>query len=529
MDYLTTSQIADYNNPMAFARTRETRIGQSDLGQAQKKTIRTKDIEESYRLILGAAKRLETLEGNLLTMLGLAQQGSGSSSNPRKTEEIYGKLRSLSAGFDQVVEAIRFDDQAIFTENKVRLSQGPGTRDLTFDPIRLLTYGENSLNLSESVETANIEVKYATDDIILNDYYKVIGLDIKEATYIKGSNPALELQTGTYKLGIEYAGADSAVEIRNQEGAVIERKTGVDLSGSGSEWVDFDSGVRLSFEMESLFKSFDKYDFAEKGPAKLTATLDYERIDQHILRTNDTPQKPNSVDFIYNSPFKIGATSLSLSEPKTAPVSTGVSPLKTGNYNLEVQYYGENSVAKLTDALGRITAYKFGVDLSANGKHEIDFGNGFSFNLENTDFDTNGTKFNSAVKFHRETEPLDDFDFRKYEERITAALAVIQEQNAVMTEAQSRVEKVNQLRNSASTSNMPNAAAFNGSSALSLLSGGSGGGGLFGQISSDARFGILSTQLFQTTTTFPSQDRSPEALSQLSANSNVGSILSTFA
>jgi len=83
------------------------------------------------------------------------------------------------------------------------------------------------------------------------------------------------------------------------------------------------------------------------------------------------------------------------------------------------------------------------------------------------------------------------------------------------------------LKNQANTS-VPNAAAFNASSALGLLSGG-GGVGIFASVSPGARFGMLSEQLFQTTTAFPTQaNQSPEALAQLSKNGSVGSLLSTF-
>jgi hypothetical protein len=126
MDYLTTSQIADFNNPMAFARTRTTRVGQTEIGSEHQRTVRTGDIEESYRLVLGATEKLEILSGNLNTMLDLTNSGMRNLSNSRKQEEIYGKLRSLSAGFDQVVEAIRFDGESIFTNKPIVLTQGPG-------------------------------------------------------------------------------------------------------------------------------------------------------------------------------------------------------------------------------------------------------------------------------------------------------------------------------------------------------------------------------------------------------------------
>jgi len=512
---------------MAFARTREARIGQTEIGSQGSRSIQTNDIESSYRLVMGASSRLETLEGNLSTMLDLAQDGSKASVDSRKTEEIYGKLRSLSAGFDQVVEAIRFKGETIFTEKEIQLDQGTGSRNLLIDPVRLLTYGENSLNLSESIESADVAITYRTDDQIMNSAYPIVGLDMNEASYISGSNPALELESGDYKIAINYLGANSTVEIHRADGGIVERQENVDLSGSGSEWVDFDVGVRISFEKEQLLQGTDKYDFQTLGAAKLSATLKYERIEKHVLRTTATEAEVNSAEFIYNSPLKIGNSSLTLSSPEVAPISTGQTPLESGNYNIEIEYQGSASVVRLTDELGRLQAYKFGIDLSANGDQQVDFGNGLSFNLNNTNFTNNGSSINTAVKFTRETPAIEEFDFREYATRIREALLVVQEQRLVMAEAQSRIEDVNRLKNSAQTSTGPSSLSMNAASAMSLLGGGGGSGGLFGAISGSANLGVLSTQLFQTTSALPTQaNQSPQQLAQLQANSNTSSILS---
>ncbi|HKJ89744.1 MAG TPA: hypothetical protein VJ960_01330, partial [Oceanipulchritudo sp.] len=155
MDRLTTSQIADFNNPLAFARPREERVGQTQIQSvASGSPIRTDDIEASFRLVTGASERLETLEGNLTTMLELARSARFARGNELKLQEIYGKLRSLSAGFDQVVEAIRFSGQTVFQGETAFLDLGPGARPLELDVAKLKTYGEDSLNLSEAEATA---------------------------------------------------------------------------------------------------------------------------------------------------------------------------------------------------------------------------------------------------------------------------------------------------------------------------------------------------------------------------------------
>ena len=194
-----------------------------------------------------------------------------------------------------------------------------------------------------------------------------------------------------------------------------------------------------------------------------------------------------------------------------------------------MEYYGENSIVRLNDELGRLQGYQFGVDLSQDGIHEINFGNGLSFEVETDQFDTNGATLTTALRYNREAPDLEDFDFREYADRIREALLIVDEQLLVMAEAKTRIEETNQLRNSASTSSAPNSAAFNAASANLLLSGG-GGGGLFGAISSGARFGVLSTQLFETTAAFQSQaNQSPQELAQLSIQGSATSVLSTFA
>lgn len=531
MSYLTTSQIADYNNPLAFARNREATVGGSIVGSAStmaKRPIKTGNMEESYKLVVGASERLETLRGNLTTMLDLADKGSRAGGNERKAAEYYGKIRSLTAGFDQVVDAIRFNKQPIFTDRKIELEMDDA-RNIDLDPIRLLTYGEDSLNLSESVPSAEVSIGYFVDDQIVNEAYDIIGLDLTSGSYNGEGNPALELESGAYKIGVEYAGPDSAVSISTREGELITRKENVDLSGSGNAWVDFEQGVRLNFEMESLFLNFDKYDYETNGPANLSATMTYERIDRQVIRTEEGPAKTAGAEILYDSPLRIGDSSIRVSEPQVVPVSTGSQALNSGYYDVEIDYYGANSVVRLKDSFGRIQGYKFDVDLSQQGSQKIDFGNGLGFTFENNQFVTDGAQFSTTVKYTAASNGLEDFNFRDYKSRITEAIQIIEEQQAAIAETQAKIEEINQLRNQAASGNAPNAGALNTGSALSLISGG-GGVGIFGSTSPGARFGMLSEQLFQTTTALPTQaNQSPEALAQMSKNGSAGSLLSTFA
>lgn len=549
MERLTTSQIADFNNPLAFARSRDTPIGQSEINDDRLRgnVIRTTDAEDSYRLILGAAKRLETLEGNLATMRELADNGARTrSTDQRGLEEIYGKLRSLSAGFDQVVEAITFKGNPVFTGDPVQLDLGPGTRPLDLDTAKLLTYGDDSLELSQSEANAEAAIQYRTEDRILNSGYDIIGLDISDASFNPEGNSALELEDGQYKVGISYEGANSSVELRTTEGAVISRKEGVDLSGSGTEWVDFEEGVRITFNKENFFSFFDKYDFITKGPAKLQATLNYRRLDAHTLRTGEAPPE-DSVSFLYDNPLNIGNSSLAASDPVLSPVAMDQQQLESGAYNLEVEYHGENSVIRLTDGLGRLQAYQYGVDLTGDQQRQIDFGNGLGFTLTTENFNTEGASLTVPLQYNRAAPPIEEFDFRAYRDRVDEAITLVKEQREMIADAQSQLEEANLRRSSSQTSQTPSMMSLNTSGALSVLSG-AGNSSLFGNnIASNlgasnaaasggaASFlggstGGLANSLFSTTSALPTQaNQSPQELASLQNSAASAGWLGNFA
>lgn len=529
MDNLTTQQIADFNNPLAFARGRTDRVGQTSLADTvNSRPLRTDDIEESFRLVTGALSRLETLQGNLTTMLGLAESARSARGNERKLQEIYGKLRSLSAGFDQVVEAIQFKGRPVFSGQDTFLSLGPGTRPVSLDAAKLMTYGEDSLGLSQAAPTASASIQYRTEDLILNEAYDIIGLDIEEATYREGSNPALELESGDYKVAVSYAGPDSTVELRTLEGTLIERRESVDLSGNGREWVDFEAGLRLSFSKENFFTSFDKYDYETNGPAELSATLAYERLEAHILPTGESPP-PDSVSFPFNPSLRLGEGVLSVESPRLSAVDTGKQPLESGFYNLEIEYRGEQSILRLTDSLGRLKAFDYNLDLASGETTEIDLGVGLSVTVRNEAFATEGATLSVPVNYNRQQPPLEEFDFREYARQIEEAIGVVSEQITVFNEARTQIEETNRLRTTASTSGIPSALAFNATGALSLLSGG-GSNSFFKPLSSTARFNTLSTQLFSTTTALPTQaNQTPEQLASLQNTASTNAWLGNFA
>ncbi|MEX0322906.1 MAG: hypothetical protein AB3N63_12155 [Puniceicoccaceae bacterium] len=521
MENLTTKQIEDFNNPLAFARTREARVGQSVIGLVENRPIWTEDIEASYRLILGASERLETLEGNLNTMLDLSRSGESARGNEQKIEEVYGKLRSLSAGFDQIIDAVVFDGRSVFAGDPVYLDLGGGARPIDLETSRLLTYGEDGLGLSAAEATASVNISYSIDDQIVNKAFDIVGLDIAEGSYNQSTDPTRELETGTYKVKISYEGPDSTVQLTTTTGAIIESKTGVDLSGSGREWVDFDVGLRLTFEMDSLFGSFDKWDYEGRGPANLSATLNYERLDGHVLRTSDEVLE-DKIEMKYDPVLSDGNGKITLSDLNFSPVSVDKTALDNGVYSLSVEYKGENSIVRLHDGLGRLQGYQFGVDLTGE-KTTVDFGNGFSFDVNNTGYLQDGATLTVPVEYQHERPPLEDFDFSEYAKRIEAAIEVVAGQREVVEEARLRIEEVNNMRNLAATSAIPNTAALAASGALNILAGGGGISNPFDPSVTQARLQLLGSQLFSTTTALPAQaNQSPEALAQLELQSANG-------
>lgn len=519
MDYLTTSQIEDFNNPLAFARAREARVGQSTIGEVENSPVVTQDIEASYRLVTGAANRLETMEGNLRTMLDLAMSGKNASGNPSKQEEVYGKLRSLSAGFDQIIDAVVFDGRSVFAGDPVYLSLGSGARPIDLETSRLLTYGEDGLNLSEAEATAMVDISYMMDDLIVNDAFDIIGLDIAEGSHLPSADPARELESGSYKVKISYMGADSKVEITTLTGALIESKDSVDLSGTGSEWVDFDVGLRLTFGKENIFSSFDKWDYETRGPANLSATLDYQRLEGHVLRTSEGVTE-NIIEPKYDPALSDASGRLSLSGFEFAPPSMLQNPLENGIYTLNIEYHGSDSVIRLHDALGRLQGYQFGVDLTAE-ETTVNLGNGMQFTVDNTGFAGDGAAITVPVEYQLDRPPLEDFDFSEYAKRIEAAIEVVSGQRQIVGEAIYRIEEVNNMRNLAATSAVPNALALSASGALNLLSGGGMQNNAFNPATTMARINMLGNQLFTSANTLPTQaNQSPDALSQLELQSS---------
>ncbi len=81
---------------------------------------------------------------------------------------------------------------------------GAGSRPLSLETSKLFTYGEDALNLSTSSETAEVTVFETVDDVILNQNSSFTGITLSGASYVEGSNSALELDNGSLQVPIKY-------------------------------------------------------------------------------------------------------------------------------------------------------------------------------------------------------------------------------------------------------------------------------------------------------------------------------------
>lgn len=521
MERLTTSQINDFNNPLAFARDREVRVGQTDLATRETQNFRTKDREASFRLVTGATKRLDTLKSNLETMLDLSRSGERTRGDSFKRDTIYGKLRSLSAGFDQVVDSVRFDGNPIFSGNTLTLGMGAGSRPLSLETSKLFTYGEDALNLSTSNETAEVTVFETVDDVILNQNSSFTGITLSGASYIEGSNSALELDNTNYKVKILFTGNDSAVELRDRSGAVLERQEGINLSGEGREFVDFDVGVQLQIDKQPILGALDDLDFTTDNPVEINASILYRRLDSHTLR-NDGSQTdtPDGASLLFEAALgndEVGQ--LSVSEPTLTPASSDSDALESGFYNMNIEYRGESSYIRLTDALGRIRGFKFDVDLTAEST-SVDFDGGLSVTIANSGWSDNGS-LQVPIEYNRRPPAIDEFDFRQYTRQIEAAMTVIDDELDKMTAIGAEIQALNAQRNPALQANGITAASLSASSSLNILSGGNSGPILINANTSKS-LAQAADQIFATTTAFGTQaNQTPEQLASLQVASAV--------
>ncbi|KAF0096160.1 MAG: hypothetical protein E1N59_127 [Puniceicoccaceae bacterium 5H] len=507
MERLSSTQIREFIDPMAFTKTRSTETTSAE--SAREKRIVTSSANESLSLILGAIGRIEDLEYNLQSMREYAVAGAKGGLSDYKYDEYYGALRSLTTGFEQVVGATTFNEKALFDGRDIVLNTGSSKIDLNVNSLNLS--GEDSLDLIKRPSGAKVTVGYDVATLVRNQGSGLRGLDISDAKAVERTDFLPELEDGTYKLEIIYEGPGSSIELRDQFGKLLETKEGVDLSGSGQEKVTLDSGIELTIDKLQLLQSYDKWDYENDGPVSLYANLDYQKVYFHELQDGEeAANQTSSVEWNFKGTRDYTGPAINLLDIETNGIDTDKAELDTGVYNMKVIYKGEKSVVELYDADGMLKSRVGGIDLTGDGEHDIDLGTGVRFTFENNGYGPNDEKtLHATFNYTAADQYKRDFDFQDYIAKIDSALEVLSEQKQVFEDAQSQVTEVVQLQQGVSSGTGAGAgaaamlgAAGGSSSVLGLLGSAGGNSSIFGAIngsgSATSQLNATATQMLST-------------------------------
>lgn len=404
---VTPSQVQRWLDPFEFAKPREVKEADarvSIFAEEKPEYVKTEDIDASLRLLTGAYERLETIEGNLKSMLDLANEASLSRRiSDSKREEIYAQLRSLSAGIDILADQTRYDELKILDGSKVELADGSGA-PTTLTIGNMATSGLDSLLISRK-ERAGIGTVFYDEAVLeRNSRSTLVGLDISEVNSVRPQAGMDELEDGNYTVKITYAGPDSTIELLDETNNVLGKQENVDLSGTGQELVNLGVGVQLSIEKENQREAlgvelFDKYDYRSYGPTELYAKLNYQRVLTHNLDAGHAPApKRASLSNSTEAVTANGAGNLYFGGVAMAEPQNGRSELAEGRYTVEVRYNGETSNLFLRDANGRLIDAKTRVDLSNSGLHNVRFDSGPNVTLVNNAFTESRGSFSSTLE-----------------------------------------------------------------------------------------------------------------------------------
>ncbi|MCC5834452.1 MAG: hypothetical protein JJU20_06950, partial [Opitutales bacterium] len=330
----------------------------------------------------------------------------------------------------------------------------------------------------------------------------LFGLEVSGGELVPPKEGYPELADGIYSGEIRYEGANSTVIIRDQSGLEMIRQNGVDLSGSGREWVTFDNGLQLHVDKESFFGAIDKYDYENFGPGIHHFSFGYERLNGQELFAGDTGRTlHDKVDLMSNLSLNRDGASLQINGVRMTGAADGMEGLDSGNYLLEVRYNGADSRVQLTDLSGRVRGEVRGVDLSQS--RSVTFENGLRVDLRNTGLaDGVSGRASAIVEVERAQSATDDFNFRAYSESVEEALKLIDAQMELLEEAAFAIEDQNTLKNAmASGLTMPSAALMAGGATGMLASSVTGQFNLFGGLGGgmDAQLGAVSSQIFNHT------------------------------
>ena len=506
---LTTTEIRDYNNLNAFSMKRNTAkiVGaqsvKPEISDPQK-NLKISTFEESLNFLAGTQSRLDMILQNITSMQEIAEEANGRNVPTHKKEEHFGKLRSLSAGIDQIVEQSLFKKEPFMDGRKVVLvDSSSGNSNKTLDFSNLYTFGQDSLALGEKNASAETGVSYGFATKLHNQSSNLIGLDISstEASSIATGN--LELDTGNYQIEFLYEGADSTIILTDLEGNEKARKEGIDLSGDGQEIVDMGVGFKIFIDKENPFgDTLDKYDYETLGPTSLKADFSYKRNFQHFLRSGEESITETKVELEYNVPVVEGESQLKVSNIASTTVSSGFNQLETGKYLIEVEYHSDNSRVRLLSPDGGLMGLHF-IDLEGTDTHSIDLGVGVSIDIQNLNFSQEGATTTVRFDYQKSTQNAEDFSYDSFQNRLEEAANQINALNTLVGDTLKKFQEDEQVRQELLKGNTSssNNSFIGASSAVSLLSAQANAGtaGLFSSSAPSAVTQVSANELFLST------------------------------
>lgn len=431
MAYLSISELSSYLDPRAFSVSRTTARGAIDITETAS-AIKAGDTNVTMSLLLGAEQRLADLRSNLQSMLDLSIAGAQSNGNEREYDEAYGKLRSLTAGFDQVISASTFSGQELFDGRKWDLEANG--QPVNIDTLDLRAAGEN-LGLVQRSDGATVTVGYDIGTIIRNANSGLKGLDISDAVGVPRTDGMPELENGKYRLEIEYDGPNSSLFLSDEFGAKIETLTDIDLTGSGIDIIKFKAGIQISLEKLQTSIYYDKWDYETDGPISLYADLQYERVSWHTL-TGDTksPDSTSEADWSYKPKKDYNEPALNFDSISTNGVTDGNLEFAEGSYSLKVKYRGDASIVEVRDLNGNMMLRLDDVELGPDsGTYTVDTGRGVKFSIENNGWGDTQREIRANFTYKPAGNSNRDFDFIEYGQKIVDAISVLDEQLSTVT------------------------------------------------------------------------------------------------
>ncbi len=444
---LTRTQVKEYLNVNAFAIARP----EDELATLRNASVTTSSIQESLGLLAKVQEKVTLIRGNLETMRELAEKAK----NPgrlrdEKRQEIFGQLRSLSAGIDVITSSFNLDGKGLLSGRKFELASG--NNPVRLELADLSSSGEDSLGLSLKREGAFTDISYDTLARMRNASSDLIGLDLSEATPAEVAEGQQELADGDYRLKITYKGPDSIVEIQKMDGTTVRKVEGVDLSGSGQELVDMGVGVRFSFEKTKFETALhgDKYDYEFFGPTSLYANLKYERNLQHEMLAGEELDyaRQSSVGVLRGGTIK-GTTGELKVSASIAGVQEGHQDMASGQYRVKVKYEGARSSVWLYNPNGTLISTKRGLDLTGEEAISVDMETGIRIKLDPSSFTSDKRDYNVYLNYQEAEQPDELFDYKAYLKQIDKALETLEEQEWLIAATQEELTNRYQLTNQA--------------------------------------------------------------------------------